>query len=169
MGLILRDLAMGVAMSFQKLQWLFPLAVTLHNSEEAVWFPAWWIRHAQEVPVQPNPVAFRFALAGLTVAAFVVTYLSARKGKESVWAYLTFGYIVAMLANVFIPHIPASLVLRSYTPGVVTAVLINLPVMSFLAIQAVRERWVSGRKAVTFGIAVPLAIAAIIPMLLLIG
>jgi len=24
-------------MSFQELQWLFPVAVTLHNSEEAVW------------------------------------------------------------------------------------------------------------------------------------
>lgn len=156
-------------MSFQKLQWLFPIAVTLHNSEEAIWFPAWWTRHAREVPMQPGPDAFRFALAALTVAAFVITCLGARKGKESVWAYLMFGYIVAMLANVFIPHIPASLVFRSYTPGVVTAVLINLPIMGFLAIRAVREHWVSGRKAVTFGIAVPLAIACMIPMLLLIG
>ena len=122
-----------------------------------------------EIIVQPNPVVARFALAGLTVAAFVITYLSGRKGKETVWAYLIFGYIVTMLANVFIPHIPASLLFRSYTPGVVTAVLINLPVMSFLAIQAVRERWVSGRKALAFSIAVPLAIAGIIPMLLLIG
>jgi hypothetical protein len=91
-----------------------------------------------------------------------------RKGKESVWAYLLFGYIVAMLANVFIPHIPASFEFRSYTPGVVTAVLINLPVMGFLSIRAVREGWVSGRKAVVFGVAVPLAIAAMIPMLFLI-
>ena len=156
-------------MSFQKLQWLFPIAVTLHNSEEAIWLPAWLARHAQEVPVHPNPGAFRLAVALLTLTAFVVTYLSERKGKETVWAYLVFGYIVTMLANVFIPHIPASMIMRSYTPGVATAVLINLPVMSFLVIQAVRERWVSGRKALAFGIAVPLAIAGIIPMLLLIG
>src|ERR1700676_402645 len=107
-------------MSFQKQQWLFPIAVTLHNSEEALWLPAWWVRHAKEVPVHPGAGAFRFAVAVLTLAAFVVTYLSERKGKETVWAYLMFGYIVAMLANVFIPHIPASLVFRSYTPGVVT-------------------------------------------------
>ncbi|MFZ0684855.1 MAG: HXXEE domain-containing protein [Terriglobales bacterium] len=156
-------------MRFQKLQLLFPIAVTLHNVEEGIWFPGWWTRHARLVSVHPNPDVFRFALAGLAVAAFAITYLSARKGKESIWAYLMFGYIVAMLANVFIPHIPASVVLRSYTPGVVTAVLINLPVMSLLAIRAVRERWVSGRKAAVFAIAVPLAIAAIIPMLLLIG
>jgi hypothetical protein len=58
---------------------------------------------------------------------------------------------------------------RSYTPGVVTAILINLPVMSWLAILALRDRWVSGRKAVTFAVAVPIAIAGIIPVLLLIG
>ena len=118
--------------------------------------------------MHPGAGAFRYAVAVLTVAAFVVTYLSERKGKESVWAYLLFGYIVAMLANVLIPHIPASFVFRSYTPGVVTAVLINLPVMGFLSIRAVREGWVSGRKAVVFGVAVPLAVAGIIPMLFLI-
>lgn len=158
-----------VAMSFQKLQWLFPIAVTLHNSEEAIWLPAWLARHAHLVPVQPNPTLFRLAAALLAVAAFVITYLSGRKGRETVWAYLLFGYIVAMLANVFLPHLPASLVLRAYTPGVVTAVLINLPVMSLLAVRAVADGWVSGRKAVTFAIAVPLAIAAIIPALVLIG
>ena len=156
-------------MSFQKLRWMFPVAVTLHNSEEAVWLPGWFARHAIEVPMHFAPGVFRFAVAALTVAAFLVTYLSTRKGKESVWAYLMFGYIVAMLANVFIPHIPASVMLRSYTPGVVTAVLINLPVMGFLAIRAVSEHWVSGWKALMFGMAVPLAIASIIPVLLLIG
>jgi len=155
-------------MSFQKLQWLFPIAVTLHNSEEAIWFPAWWLRHAEDIPTHPAPGVARYTLAMLTAAAFVVTYLSERKGKETVWAYLMFGYMVAMLANVFIPHIPASLVFRSYTPGVVTAVLINVPVMGFLSIRAVREGWVSGRKAVLFGVAVPLAIAGTISMLLLI-
>jgi hypothetical protein len=73
-----------------------------------------------------------------------------------------------MFANVFIPHILASLVFRSYAPGLVSAVLINLPVMGFLSIRAVREGWVSGRKAAAFAVAVPLAIAGLIPMLLLI-
>ncbi len=118
--------------------------------------------------MHPGAEAFRYAVAVLTLAAIVVTYLCERKGKESLWAYLMFGYIVAMLANVFIPHILASLVFRSYAPGLVSAVLINLPVMGFLSIRAVREGWVSGRKAAAFAVAVPLAIAGLIPMLLLI-
>ncbi len=73
---------------------------------------------------------------------------------------LLFGYIAAMLINVFVPHIPATLIFRSYTPGVVTAVLINLPVMSILLLLTVRDQWVSGGKAAVSALLVPLAIGA---------
>lgn len=144
-------------MKFSRWQWLFPIAVTLHNGEEAIWMPGWAARHASKLPVHPpGAVEIRAALIMLTVAAFVVTYFNARRGSQSFWAYLLFGGIVAMLANVFVPHVPATILFRSYTPGVVTAVLVNLPVMSVLATQMVRERWVRGWKAIAFGAGVPL-------------
>jgi hypothetical protein len=150
-------------MSFQKLQWLFPIAVALHNGEEALSLPAWAIRHAHQLPLQPPRAGeIRMALLVLTAAAFAVTYLSARNGKQSLWAYLLFGSIVAMLVNVFVPHVPASLVFRSYTPGVVTAACINLPLMNWLAFRAVRERWVAGVKAAAFAILVPTVLAGVI-------
>lgn len=148
-------------LQFRTLLWLFPVAVTLHNGEEAIWMPAWTAQHARLLPLHPpgEPLLWS-ALIVLTVGAFVVTYLSMRKGPESFWTYLTFGYIVAMLANVFVPHLPATLAFRSYTPGVVTACLINLPVMSILSMKAVRQRWVCGGKAIAFAVVVPLAAAA---------
>jgi hypothetical protein len=91
--------------------------------------------------------------------------LSARHGCESIWTYLLFGYIVAMLVNVFVPHVPAAFVFRSYAPGLVTAVAVNLPVMIFLLVRALREGYVSGSKAVTFAVSVPLGIAGSIPLL----
>lgn len=157
-------------MPLHKLQWFFPIAVTLHNCEEAIWMPKWVSRHAAQLPLQlPGTKELRFALVVLTLAAFAVTYLSDRKGEQSIGAYLMFGYVVAMLVNVFVPHVPATLVFRSYTPGVVTAVLINLPLMSILLFRAVRERWVSGLKAVAFAVVVPLAIGGVIPALFVIG
>ncbi len=157
-------------MSFQKLQWLFPIAVTLHNGEEAIWMPGWSARHAGQLPMHPpGAVEIRTALIILTVAAIAVTYLSVRKGPQSFWSYLLFGGIVAMLVNVFVPHVPATLLFRSYTPGVVTAVLINLPVMSYLASRAVREQWVSGGRAVAFGLGVPLALGGAILLLMAFG
>jgi len=50
---------------------------------------------------------------------------------------------------------------------VVRAVLFNVPVIGFLSIRAVGEGWVSGRKAVVFGVGVPPALACMIPMLFL--
>jgi len=118
--------------------------------------PGWDLRHAAQLPVHPvGAAAIRWALVVLTVMAFVVTYFSERKGPESIWAYLTFGYIVAVLVNVVVPHVPVAIVFRGYAPGVVTAVLINLPLMSWLAWRAIKEKWVSGWKAVGYGLGVP--------------
>lgn len=148
-------------MTFRKLQWLFPVAVTLHNAEEAIRMPGWSAGHAVQLPVRlPGSAEIWAALLVFTVAAFVVTYLSARRGPESIWAYLTFGYIVATLANVFVPHVPAAIVLRGYAPGVVTAVLINLPMMSLLTFRMLREGWVHGWKATVFGVGLGGAIVA---------
>lgn len=59
--------------------------------------PSWDVRHAAELPVHPPGVfQIRLVLAILSVAAFVVTLLSGRRGAQSRWAYLTFGFIVAM-------------------------------------------------------------------------
>ena len=101
-------------MSFKKLQWLFPIAVTLHNGEEAVWMPGWALQHAGQLPMHPpGALLVRVVLIALVIAAFAVTYLSEREGPRSVWAYLLFGGIVAMLVNVFVPHVPATLLFRS--------------------------------------------------------
>jgi hypothetical protein len=155
---------------FRDLQWLFPIAVLIHNGEEAIWMPGWVSTHAAQLPVQaPGGLKIRVALLVLTVAAMVVTELSRRRGPGSVWAYLTFGYVVAMLGNVFVPHVPASFIFRSYTPGVITAVALNLPVMSYLAVRAVRDGWVVGWKAGAFAIAVPVSLAGLIGCFLLGG
>ena len=140
-------------MSFQSLVWLFPVVITLHNAEEAIWLPGWSKRAVLwHSPVTPG--SFRFAVAVLTVLAFAVTWLSAISGKQTVWTYLAFGYMATVLANVLIPHIALTVALRSYMPGVATAVALNLPVLSLLVVLALREVYVSGWKAVAYSIGV---------------
>jgi hypothetical protein len=153
-------------MSFRKLQWFFPIAVTLHNCEEAVYMPRWVSRHSKDLAFQPAATRIWFGLMVLTGAAFFITFLSYKKGRQSTWTYLLFGYAVAMLANVFVPHIPATLFFRAYTPGVVTAVLVNLPIMIFLLFRAKSDDWVSGSKAVAYAVLVPLTIGILIWTLL---
>jgi len=59
--------------------------------------------------------------------------------------------------------------LRSYMPGVATAVALNLPVLSLLVVLAVREGYVSGWKAVAYSAGVAGLLIAIIPALLKMG
>jgi hypothetical protein len=155
-------------MGFQHLQWLFPIVLTLHNAEEAIWLPGWSKRAVLwHSPVTPG--TFRFAVTVLTVLAFAVTWLSAESGKQSVWTYLVFGCMVAMLANVPIPHIALTVALRTYMPGVATAVALNLPVLSLLVVMALREGYVTGWKSVAFCIGVSGAALASIPALFKLG
>lgn len=140
-------------MSFHGLLWLFPLAVTLHNGEEAIWLPHWSRRSViWRTPVTPG--IFRFAVVILTLLAFAVTALSALTGRQSPWTYLVFGFMIAMLINAIAPHVVLSVALRNYMPGTATAVLVNLPALSLLVALALRENYVSGWPAIESSVAV---------------
>ncbi|MGA3048497.1 MAG: HXXEE domain-containing protein [Terracidiphilus sp.] len=155
-------------LSFRTLEWLFPIVVTLHNSEEAIWLPDWWKRsgiwHGRV-----TPRTFRCAAVVLTFLTYAVTWLSVMAGRQSVWTYLAFGCIAATLANVLVPHLAVAIAMRCYVPGVATAVLLNLPVLTLLAVYALREGYVSGWKAVAFCIGVTGALVALIPALFKLG
>jgi hypothetical protein len=111
-------------MRLEKLLWLFPIALALHNLEEAIWFPA-WSQHAGfwERPI--GATEFRIAVL-LTILAFPITFWSVRTRQEALTTYMLAGFLFAMLLNVIF-HVAATVGLREYAPGVVTAVLINLP------------------------------------------
>jgi hypothetical protein len=148
--------------NFRAMLWVFPVAVALHDGEEAWLLPGWVSRHREQLPVHPGDGPIWAGLVMVTLAAFVVTVCCARNGRESTWAYILFGLMSAMLLNVFVPHVPATVVFRQYTPGVLSAVLLNLPLMSVLLYKAVGDGWVSGAKAVRYALLVPLVLAGTI-------
>jgi hypothetical protein len=143
-----------VEVRFATLQWLFPVVITLHNLEEALWLPGWANRTGfWRTPVSPG--FFRLVVAVLTALALAVTWLSARSGAQAIWTYLMFGCVVATLANAVYPHLALSISTRSYMPGTATAIALNLPVSSFLVASALSERQVSGWKSAAYAAGVP--------------
>lgn len=152
-------------MSFRRLQWLFPIAVSLHNLEEAIAYPDFVSLHSKDLKWTIEPSTFGFAVLVLTVAAWIVTYYSWREGSQSLAAYLVFGYAAAMLLNVAVPHVPLAAWFAGYTPGLLTAVTLNLPCMSFLLVRALGEDYVTGKKAAAVSGAVIGGIAALILLL----
>jgi hypothetical protein len=154
-------------MHFGKLIWIFPLALAVHNLEEAFWFPA-WSQHAGFWARPIGTTEFRVAVLILTLLALALTVWSARTRQQSFATYTLAGFLFAMLLNVVF-HVAATSGLRQYAPGVVTAVLINLPVMGYLLWRMFQEEWVSWPKALLAFIVVPLAMLLLIPALLWIG
>jgi hypothetical protein len=153
---------------FAQAQWLLPVAITLHLVEEIIWLPAWSQRAGSWHP----PVGkgeFSFACAVLLVLAYVVTFASVRGGRESLGAYLAAGLAVVMLANVLLPHLGAMIHQRTYAPGVITGVALNLPVTLFLLQQAFADGYISiGRFAVATVLSAIVA-AVFWPLLFVLG
>jgi hypothetical protein len=156
-------------MTFRDLEWLFPVVVSLHNAEEAIGFPEWSKGAGRRWHGSITPGTFRFAATILALLAFGVTWMSAISGKQTVWTYLAFGYIAAVLANVLAPHLAATIALRCYVPGIVTALLLNLPVLTLLVVCALREGYVSGWKVVGYCVGVSGALVASLPALFKLG
>ena len=155
-------------MSLSLLGWLFALGVVAHNTEEALFLPAWSVRAGRwHVPVGSNP--FRFAVVVLSVAVLVAASLASIGGARSVGAYFIAGYAVAMVLNVLIPHVAATIALRAYAPGTATALLFNLPLGSLLVYRSLKEGYVEPK---VFAISAPvtvLCMGAAIPLLFAAG
>lgn len=153
---------------FEYAQWLFPLAITIHNIEEALRLPEWSARAARfHKPV--GAFEFRFAVVVLTLLGYLVTVLSFFHGKGSVATGLFCAYCLAMLLNAFMPHLAATIALRRYAPGLATGLLINVPVTAWLLHLAFAQGHVTRKLlAVSSLITIP-ALLASIPLLFAAG
>ena len=155
-------------MSFVVCATMFPVAVLLHNLEEAIWLPA-WSRNAGKWHRPISSSAFRFAVAVLTILAVVVTVWAVLAGPQSVGAYLLVSYALVMLLNVVMPHILAAIALKRYMPGLVTAIVFNLPVTILLLRSSLIQGYVSFPVLAYYGIIFCTIIILFIPILFRIG
>jgi hypothetical protein len=155
-------------MGITSLGWLFSLGVVAHNVEEAVLLPQWSLRAGRwHRPV--SAFSFRFAVTVLTVAVLLCAAAASDGGSRSCGAHLLTGYALAMVLNVFFPHVLASLMLRTYAPGTATALLFNLPFGGCLLWRAIHEDFVQPATFVWSGPLTVVAITGSIPLLFLAG
>jgi hypothetical protein len=155
-------------MDFSTLSYVFALAVTIHNLEEAWLMPAWSKNSGRWHPAV-GPAEFRFAVVVLTLLVYVCVFLAVREGKESLGAYLVTGSAIVMLFNVVFPHLAATLVMRRYAPGTATALIGNLPVTLLLLQAALQENYVHLPKMLWSGALIALVVMGMIPALFLLG
>ena len=137
-----------VALSRLWALWLIPIALAVHNAEEAIMFPVYLpvLRSRLPASLQPlvaavQPGGLRVALVWATAIPFVVllwvTLRPASLGAR--WCALLVQAVVAV--NVVSHLVVAAVVMRGYSPGLASAVLINAPISVYLFRRAARERW----------------------------
>ena len=79
------------------------------------------------------------------------------------------GYVLAMVLNVFAPHLLATVLRGRYMPGTATAVLLNLPLGWLYLRQALLEHRIDLRVFSWAGPLTVLAILALISVLFALG
>jgi len=110
------------------MQLLFLIGFTLHNLEESVWLPD-WSKHAKKFhkPVERNQ--FIFAVIIITMIGCLVTFVNILFDQPgNIPNYIYLGFIGMMGLNSIFPHLVATLILKKYAPGLLTGILLNLPI-----------------------------------------
>ena len=156
-------------LSYRSLQWLVFLFLAAHNLEEGLTAPSYLPRVKAilngRVPAGliadiPTPGQLYAALAGATIIPFFIV-LFATSGRPSPFKDYTVAVVQALvLVNVFVPHVPAAILLGGYAPGVVTAVLLNLPFSLYFFSRSLREGHVTRKGLVVM-------LVSALPLLLL--
>lgn len=74
-----------------------------------------------------------------------------------------------MVLNAFLPHLTATVLTRTYAPGVVTGLLLNVPICLSLLSRALREEQLQLRRLARVTVVfVPLLLASL-PLLFIVG
>ncbi|MBA4012653.1 MAG: hypothetical protein C0481_12360 [Phenylobacterium sp.] len=109
-------------------------ALALHNLEEGLAYAllgghveamldsyhlTWW---------RPDPAVFALLLTAITLAIGLLAAWAATGSVTSAKVITLRAVAVVLLLNVPVPHVTAAWAFGGYAPGVLTAVLINLPV-----------------------------------------
>lgn len=146
----------------------FCLAITLHNLEEAIWLPAW----SQQASRFQKPVSegeFRFAVTIITALAYLsaASYLIWPHMDLTKWVFI--GFLGAMIFNAIFPHLLVTLIMKQYAPGLLTGLLLNVPVNAALLFKMLAEQLVFPSEILLSTGAVSSVLLMLIPLLFKMG
>jgi len=151
------------------LTWSFPLAIALHNLEEAIWLPAWSRKYTGRWHRAVGDVEFRFAVTILTGVVFVIATMTCLSGWGSIWHYLLAAAALGQSINIIFPHLVGTIAVGKYSPGLLTGIIGVWPSAAFLLYKSFMNGQLDTVKLIVVTlIFVPLMLASI-PLLFWIG
>jgi len=152
---------------YKKIIWLFAISEMLHNLEEAIWLPG-WTETAKIAHLTVGAFEFRFAVTLITIIFLGITYYFSKYENRSS-KYLMGGTLVIALFNVFVPHLIGTIFTGQYFPGVVTGVLLNIPVIIYLLRRGLAEGFFQIKMLILGGVGMAIVILLLLQMLFALG
>lgn len=153
------------------LMYLFPIVFLLHDGEE-IWMVERWVRRHQDqikfaldlrlIDLNKN-ITVQFAIAVLTIGSVLtLTTLWAipHTGSKHFIYILFIGFVSVYLLD-GMKHIGTSILLRSYTPGVATAAIVEVPFGAY-ALYRFHDAGMLDAASVAKGIAMALPLVLLL-------
>lgn len=162
-------------LSLKAVLWAFPIAFLIHDSEEVITAERFWRQNRARLPL-PAPLEKLVARTQITTGQFaasvgylfalitIICYGATRALRPGRRMNLLATGIAIFFLNTF-THLGQSLLLRRYTPGVFTAVLVGLPYSAYalrrlLKAKLVRRESLPGLLGIGALVAIPLVASA---------
>ncbi len=117
---------------------IFMFCLTLHNTEEALWFTEWRRKTFPNRRIA-NERSFLFALIGITVMGYSAAGLRLLYPGNIYFGYVFTGFVGAMLINAVMPHLLLTVFYRTYCPGVFTGCFLIIPFHFIILYEAITE------------------------------
>ena len=151
------------------LTWAVPVAIALHNAEEARYLLAWtrrgdgrWRRPVEDCP-------FRFAVVVLTAAVVAAAVWTEVAGFGSVGQYVLAAFALGQGLNVIAPHLVVTLRTGGYMPGLGSGLALVAPASVALLARGLGSGALEPRILLIVGaILIPVTVAGI-PILFRLG
>lgn len=120
---------------FTTLIWLLPISLTLHELEEWNIMP-WYQANFANPPQTPDHAAHT-GLLFISALGFFVTLLASGFRNTKITAGLTLTFFIAIVFGNAMQHVYWLIAFDTYAPGVISAILLVMPVVVFITWQSI--------------------------------
>lgn len=83
------------------------------------------------------------------------------------WIFI--GFLGFMVINAIFPHLIATVVMKKYAPGLLTGLLLNIPVNSLVIYQMFLKNLIAWKELIISTLVVGIILLALIPLLFKVG
>ncbi len=128
-----------------------------------------WSRYIQKFGKQVSGDEFHFAVLVITILAYLATGLFIFFPENLILKYFFFGFMGAMMFNIIFPHLILTIILKKYSPGLITGVLLIMPFNSLIIISSLNNSIINLSEVVISTIVVGIFLLILIPILEKIG